>query len=152
MPSAVPEGYTSVTPYLIVHDGPAALAWYQRTLDAAVTVRLDNGDGRIAHAELRIGNAMIMVADDVPGSLARSPRVHGGSPVGFLLYVEDVDRTVERALNEGAVLKRPVLDQFYGDRSGTVEDPFGYVWTIATHIEDVAPEEMRRRMAALAKG
>jgi PhnB protein len=145
----IPEGYHSVTPYLIVHDGPAALAWYAEALGAQELFRMEMPSGKIGHAELQVGTSRIMLADESPDSLAKSPRAYGGCPIGLLLYVEGVDAQMERAQALGAKVVRPVEDKFYGDRSGTLEDPFGYQWTLATHVEDVAPEEMQRRLQAL---
>jgi PhnB protein len=141
----IPDGYTSVTPYLIVHDGAAALAWYEKAFGAKELMRFPSEDGRIAHAELQVGNARIMMADEFPEMQARSAKSYGGSAVQFMIYVDSADKAVERAVAAGATLKRPVADQFYGDRSGTVEDPFGFVWTIGTHMEDLTLEEVRKR-------
>jgi PhnB protein len=145
---AVPEGYHTVTPYLIVHDATRALEFYVRALGAKELMRFPTPDGKIGHAEMRIGDSVIMLADEHPEMGYRSPRAYGGSSVSLMLYVEDVDARFERALGAGAVQLRPLENQFYGDRSGTLVDPFGHVWTLATHVEDVSPEELARRAAA----
>ena len=146
--SHVPEGYSSVTPYLIVDGAARAIDFYKDVFDATELMRFDGPDGRIAHAELQIGDARIMLADEQPDKGHRSPRSLGGSGTGLMLYVEDVNRVFMRAIDTGGDVKEAVKDQFYGDRSGTFTDPFGHVWTIATHVEDVSPEEMQRRMEA----
>lgn len=145
---AIPEGYEGVTPYLIVHDGAAALDFYAKGLGAEELMRMPTSEGRIAHAELRIGRAMFMVADESPDFLAHSPKTLKGTPIGLVLYVEDVDALFARAVAAGATVLRPLADQFYGDRSGTVEDPFGHKWTLSTHTEDLTPEEMAARAKA----
>lgn len=145
----IPDGYHSVTPYLIVHDAAAALNFYKRALGAEETVRMGQPDGKIGHAEMRIGDSMVMLADEFPEYGAKSPQSIGGTPVGLCVYVENVDELFERAVSAGATIERPLQNQFYGDRSGTVVDPFGHKWTLATHIEDVTPEEIGRRMAAM---
>jgi PhnB protein len=145
----VPDGYPSLTPYLIVSDGAAALEFYQRAFGARLRLKLDAPGGRIGHAELEIGDSVIMLADEHPEIGARGPRAFGGSPVGLHLYVEEVDAVVARAVAAGARLVHPVEDKFYGDRMGTIEDPFGHRWYVTTHIEDVSPEEIGRRAAAL---
>lgn len=144
----IPDGYHSVTPYLIVKGAARALDFYVRAFGAVELMRMPQEDGRIGHAEIRIGDSRVMLADEFPEIGARSPESIGGSPVTIMLYVDDVDATVARAVSAGAKLTRPVADQFYGDRSGAVTDPFGHVWFVATHVEDVAPEEMERRRAA----
>ncbi len=148
----IPEGYHSVTPYVVVHDGAAAIEFYKQAFGAAETFRMEAPGGRIGHAEIRIGDSHVMLADEHPEIGARSPRAFGGSPVSLTLYVEDVDATVARAVEAGATLKRPVADQFYGDRTGGVEDPFGHVWFVATHVEDVPYEELKKRAAAAHHG
>ena len=148
MTKAIPDGYRTATPYLIVKGAAEAIEFYKRAFGATETLRMADPQGKIHHAEIRIGDSMIMLADEQPAMGYRSPRSIGGSSVSFLLYLEDVDAVFERAVKAGAKAQQPVKNQFYGDRSGTLEDPFGHVWTVATHIEDVPPEEMRRRAAA----
>jgi PhnB protein len=152
---AVPEGYHTLTAYISVKDGAAAIAFYKQAFGAEEIYRMDMPGGKLGHAELQIGDSRLMLADempDMPDAVARSPQSLGGTTFGFNVYVEDVDARFKRAVDAGAKVKRPVQDQFYGDRSGTVEDPFGHVWTLASHIEDVSPEEMKRRMAAMPHG
>ncbi len=143
----IPDGYRNITPYLIVADGVGAIAFYQRAFGASVLLRLERPDGKIGHAELAIGDSMIMLADEYPAHEARSPAAYGGSPVSLHLYVEDADAVAARAVAAGAKLVHPVEDKFYGDRLGTIEDPFGHRWSVSTHIEDVSPEEIARRAA-----
>jgi PhnB protein len=147
----IPEGYHTVTPYLSVKGATNALSFYKRAFGAEELYRLEMPDGRIGHAELKIGDSRIMLADemlDMPDAITASPRTLGRPTCGFLIYVADCDAHFKRAVDAGATVKRPVQNQFYGDRSGTVEDPFGNVWTFGTHIEDVSPDEMRKRMVA----
>lgn len=146
---AIPDGYHSATPYLIVKGAAAAIDFYKSAFGATELFRMADPDGRVGHAEIRIGDSVIMLADEHPGMGYRSPRSLGGSAVSILLYLEDVDGVFARALEAGARAQREVANQFYGDRSGTLEDPFGHVWTIATHVEDVPPEEIERRVAAM---
>jgi PhnB protein len=139
----IPEGYHSITPYLIFKGAAAAIDFYKKAFEATELFRMPDASGtRIGHAELKIGDSHIMLADESPEMGYLSPQTLGGTPISILLYVEDVDRTVPRAVAAGAKLVRPIKDQFYGDRSGTLHDPFGHVWTIATHIKDVSLEEM----------
>ena len=145
---AIPEGYHSVTPYLIFSGASDAIAFYKRALGAEEVMRMADPGGRIQHAEIKIGDSRIMLADEHPEIQALSPKTVGGSPVSIHLYVEDVDTAVEHAVAAGAKLIRPVADQFYGDRLGGIEDPFGYRWFIATHKEDLSMDEIRRRAAA----
>ena len=147
-PKSIPDGYHSATPYLIVNDAAAAIEFYEKAFGATELMRMPKPNGKIGHAEIKIGDSPIMLADEAPEMGARSPRTIGGSPVRILLYVDDVDSTFTKAFNGGAKVKRPVADQFYGDRTGGVEDPFGHLWYIATHVEDVSPEEMKKRAAA----
>ena len=145
----IPEGYRNVTPYLIVDEAAKAIDFYRKVFKAKERMRMPAPGGRIGHAELEIGDSVVMLADENPEMNARSPRSVGGSPISLLLYVENVDATVDRAVAAGAKLKRPVADQFYGDRTGGIEDPFGHQWYLATHVEDVSPEEMRKRSEEL---
>ena len=146
----IPDGYHSVTPYLMVKGGASALEFYKKVFGAAEIFRFDGPNGTIAHAEFKIGDSIVMLADENDDTGFRGPQSIGGSPVGIMVYVDDVDRIFHRAVAEGASVKQPLEDKFYGDRSGTVVDPFGHLWTISTHKEDVSPEEMQRRMAAMA--
>jgi len=147
----IPEGYHTATPYLIVRDAASAIEFYKKAFGATELMRHADSSGRIGHAEIQIGDSHIMLADEFPDMGFRSPQAYGGSPVSIYLYVEDVDAIADRAVAAGAKLDRPVQDQFYGDRSGGMKDPFGHVWHIATHIEDVAPEELRKRAAAAGR-
>lgn len=146
----IPEGYHSVTPYLVVDGAADAIEFYKKIFGAIETVRMPGPDGRIGHAEVTIGDSHVMLADENPEMGYKGPKAFGGSAISLLVYLPDVDKTVDRAVAAGAKLKRPVEDQFYGDRMGTIEDPFGHVWNVATHIEDVSPEEMKKRMEAMA--
>jgi PhnB protein len=143
----VPE--PALIPYLAFEDAAAAIDFYVRAFGGTETLRLPMPGGRIGHAEIRIGPSLIMLSDEAPDYGALSATHYGGSPISLMLYVEDVDAFVARAESAGAKIIRPVADQFYGDRSGVLLDPFGYKWSIATHVEDVTPEEMKRRMAKL---
>src|SRR5262249_24612296 len=147
----IPAGYHTVTPYLIVKGAANALDFYQRALGATEVMRFADPSGKVGHAEIKIGDSLVMLADEFPEMGARRPQALGGTPVGILLYVEDVDARFNQAVVAGAKVERPVQDQFYGDRSGTLVDPFGHKWTIATHKEDVSPEEMHRRHEAFVK-
>ncbi len=147
----IPEGYHSVTPYLIVDGAAKALDFYTRVFGATERMRIPGPGGKVGHAEISIGDSLIMLADEHPEMGARGPRAFGGSSVSLMLYVQDVDATVKTAVAAGARLLRPVEDKFYGDRSGTIEDPFGHQWHVSTHIEDVPPDEMERRLAAMTK-
>jgi PhnB protein len=147
----IPDGYHTATPYLIVKDAGRALEFYKKAFGATELMRLEGPDGKIGHAEICIGDSPIMLADEFPDMGYRSPQALGGSPISICLYVEDVDALFQQALAAGATVVRPVKDQFYGDRSGTLSDPFGHVWTIATHKEDLSPEEVRRRSEAFLK-
>jgi PhnB protein len=145
----IPEGYHTATPYLVVNGGARAIEFYKQAFGATEMVRMDAPGGKIGHAEIKIGDSYIMLADEHPEMDARSPQTIGGTPVGLCLYVEDCDTMFKRAISLGAKSLKPLQDQFYGDRSGTILDPFGHKWTIATHKEDVSPEEMQKRVAAL---
>jgi PhnB protein len=148
----VPDEYPRVTPYLCVDGASAAIEFYTTVLGATERMRIPAPGGRIGHAELQIGDSLIMLADEHPEIDVRGPRSIGGTPVTLSLYVEDVDRVFERALKAGSRALHAVEDKFYGDRSGQFEDPFGHRWNVATHIEDVPPDEMARRAAALMGG
>lgn len=145
----IPKGYHSATPYLICKGAARAIDFYKQAFGATELMRFPGPGGSIGHAEIKIGDSPIMLADEAPQMGYRSPVSFGGSPVSIMLYVQDVDKVVDRAVKAGAKLERPVADQFYGDRNGTIQDPFGHVWTIGTHKEDVSPEEMQRRAAAM---
>ena len=147
--SAVPKGYNTITPYLIVSHADKAIEFYKKVFDAKEVMRMAKPEGKIGHAELKIGDTKIMLADEYPEMNIRCPLAYGGSPVGIHLYVKNVDTTVERALNAGARLTRPVDNMFYGDRCGSIEDPFGHNWYVSTHVEDVSPAEMKKRMIKL---
>ena len=147
----IPNGYHTATPYLIVKDAASAIDFYKKAFGATELFRMAGPGGRVMHAEIKIGNSPIMMADECPEMRARSPQSVGGSPVGIYLYVEDVDALFNQAVAAGAKVTRPVQDQFYGDRAGGLEDPFGHVWHVATHKEDVAPEEIYRRFEAAMK-
>lgn len=146
----VPEGYSTVTPYLIVSGAANAIEFYKKVFGATELMRFPQPDGKIGHAEIRIGSSIVMLADEAPDIGYRSPQSLGGSGTGIMLYVENVDSVFERAIEAGAKTHQAVKDQFYGDRSGSLIDPFGHLWTVSTHVEDVAPEEMQRRMAAFS--
>jgi PhnB protein len=148
----IPEGYHAVIPYLAIKGAADAIEFYKKAFGATELMRLAQPDGRIGHAELAIGDSRVMLADEHPEMDFRSPRSIGGSPVMLHLYVEDVDTVVGRAVAAGAKVLRPVQDQFYGDRSGTIADPYGHVWHVATHKEDLSQEEIGRRAAAQRKG
>jgi PhnB protein len=147
----IPEGYHAVTPYLIVNGGAKAIDFYKKAFGAMELFRMAQPDGKIGHAEIKIGDSPIMLADEAPAMDAKSPQSFGGSPVGIHLYVEDVDKVFNQAIAAGAKVERPVEDKFYGDRAGGVIDPFGHRWYISTHKEDVPPEELEKRAAALYK-
>jgi PhnB protein len=144
----IPEGYHSVTPYLSIKGAVQALEYYKKAFGATELFRMEH-DGKIGHAEIKIGDSPIMLADEFPEMGFVSPQTLGGSPVGIMIYVEDVDTVFKQAIDAGGTEKKAVQDQFYGDRSGTLTDPFGHVWTVATHKEDVAPEEIDKRLAAM---
>jgi len=146
----IPEGYHSVTPYLIISGAADAIEFYKKAFGAIELLRMPYPDGKIGHAEIKIGDSPIMLADEVPDMKYLSPKTLGGSPVSILLYVEDVDTVFNRAVAAGATQDRPVEDKFYGDRAGSLIDPFGHTWHLATHKEDVTPEEMERRSKAAA--
>ena len=146
----IPEGYHSVTPYLIVKDAGKAIDYYKKAFGATEIMRFPGPNNTVAHAEIQIGDSRIMLADEGQNEY-RSPQAYGGSPVSLMIYVNDVDKTFNQAVSAGAKQSRPIQDQFYGDRSGNLIDPFGHTWTVATHKEDVSQQEMQRRMQALPK-
>ena len=146
--SYIPKDYNSVTPYLVIKGAAQAIEYYKRVFGATEQVRMKGPDGKVGHAELKIGNSVIMLADENPsmGTGHTSAATIGASPVSLYVYLPDVDHVVERATAEGAKILRPVETQFYGDRNGFIQDPFGHLWGIATHVEDVSPQEMEERM------
>ena len=150
MVKPVPEGYQSLAPYICVDGAAAAIDFYTQVFGGKERMRMPGPDGRIGHAEIEIGNSVLMLADEHPEIGFRSPASIGGTPVTLHAFVDDVDAVFERALEAGATAVRAVEDQFYGDRSGQFEDPFGHRWNVATHVEDVSEEEMARRAAAVA--
>jgi PhnB protein len=147
----IPAGYHTATPYLIMSDAARAIDFYKRAFGATELHRYDAPGGKIGHAEIKVGDSVIMLADEYPDMGYRGPRAIGGTPVSIMLYIEDVDTWFKRAVDAGAKELRPVVDQFYGDRSGTLEDPFGHVWTLATHKEDLSHEEMMKRAQAASQ-
>ena len=149
----IPADYPRVIPSLAIEGAAAAIDFYCDVLGATVRMRMDGPPGKVAHAELQVGDSVLMLADEFPEMDYRSPKAYGGTPVSLMVYVEDVDAVFARALAAGAKELRPVEDQFYGDRLGQFEDPFGHRWSIATHVEDVSEEEMGRRAAeAMGQG
>ena len=150
----VPDGYHTVTPYLAVEDAAAAIDYYTQAFGAKERMRMEAPDGKIGHAELEIGDSLVMLSDPMPQATARPPGELGGTSGGVFLYVDDVDAVVQRAVDAGATVTMEVADQFWGDRFGSITDPFGHLWSVATHVEDVPPEEMAERakaaMAAMA--
>jgi PhnB protein len=150
----IPEGYHTLTPYLAVDDASEAIDWYKQAFGAKERMRMDGPEGTIGHAELEIGDSLIMLADPFPHSQTRPPKELGGTTAGVFMYVEDVDAVVQKAVKAGATTTMEVADQFWGDRFGSIKDPFGHSWSIATHVEDVPPEEMADRskqaMAAMS--
>jgi len=147
----IPDGYRSVTPYLVVDGAAAAIEFYRTVFNASEHLRIPRPKNRIGHAKFMIGDCMVMLADEHPEMNIRGPKKIGGSPVSIMLYVPDVDAVAAKAVAAGATLRRPVADQFYGDRMATIEDPFGHVWHVATHIEDVPPQELERRAKEAGK-
>lgn len=143
----IPEGYPQITPYLCVDGASAAIEFYSEVFGATERMRMDDPDGRIGHAELQLGDSVLMLADEYPDLGIRGPKTIGGTPVTMSVYVEDVDSVVDRAVKAGAKMLRPVEEKFYGDRAGQFEDPFGHRWSVATHVEDMSPEEMAKRAA-----
>jgi PhnB protein len=149
MVQAIPTDYAGVTPYLIIRHAARAIEFYKKAFGAVELMRFPGPDGSIGHAEIKIGKGVVMLADEKPEMGHKSPQTLGGTPVSLLFYVADVDAQFATAVAAGGVIKNPLKDQFYGDRSGTLTDPFGHVWTLATHTEDVSGEDMQRRLAAL---
>jgi len=143
----IPDGFHTVTPYLAVNNASDAIEFYKRAFGAKERVRMPMPDGKVGHAELQIGNSIIMLGEECPEHGATSPQTLGGTPVGLALYVEDVDKAFGRAVQAGASVKEPVTDKFWGDRAGSIQDPFGHKWSLLTHVEDVPPDEMEKRMA-----
>jgi len=147
----IPDGYATVTPFVYIRDVARAIEFYQSAFGATELFRLAAPGGKIGHAELQIGNSRIMLSNEFPDMNLRGPESLGGTSVSFLIFVEDVDSKFNQAIAAGAKVLHPVKDQFYGDRSGTLADPFGHSWTIATHVEDVSADEMNRRYEAVSK-
>lgn len=149
MVNPIPDTYPRVTPYLYINGAQAAIDFYTEVFGAGLRMTMPGPDGKVGHAELSIGDSVIMLADEYPDMGARGPKSIGGTPVAIHVYVDDVDATLAKALSAGASTLRPVEDKFYGDRGGEFEDPFGHRWSIASHIEDLTPEEMERRMGQM---
>ena len=152
MVEPIPSDYPRVTPYLVVDGAAAAIDFYIEVFGATERMRMPGPDGKIGHAELDIGNSVVMLADEHPDYDALAPGTVGGTPVSLMVYVEDVDAVFASAIEKGSRETQPLEDKFYGDRSGSIQDPFGHRWTISTHVEDVEPEEMERRMEAMSGG
>jgi len=152
MVNPIPDGYPRVTPYLMVDGATAAIDFYTSVFGAKERMRMAAPNDRIGHAELELGDSVIMLADEFPDMDVRGPRAIGGTPVSIHVYVEDADAVFDRAIQAGAKALRPVENQFYGDRSGQFEDPFGHHWNVATHVEDVPPDEMMKRAEAVMAG
>ncbi|HEV7734207.1 MAG TPA: VOC family protein [Candidatus Binatia bacterium] len=152
MPKPIPDGYPQVTPYLCVDGAKAAIEFYVQVFGATERMHMPAPGGKIGHAELQLGDSVIMLSDEYPEMGVRGPKSVGGTPVMISVYVEDVDRVFDRALKAGATSIRAVENQFYGDRSGQFEDPFGHRWSVATHVEDVSPDEMTKRAAKMMDG
>jgi PhnB protein len=148
----VPEGYHTASPYLIVSNAAAALEFYRNVFGAILKRRLATAGGKVMHAEMMIGDSIVMLADEFPSHEAFAPEHFGGSPSSVVLYLENADALYARAIGAGAVSLRPMADQPFGERSGTIRDPFGHRWTLTTHIEDVSDDEIERRFAALMTG
>jgi PhnB protein len=151
MVQSIPTGYHTVTPYLIVRNAAAALDFYKKAFGAVELMRFPGPGGKLMHAEMKIGDSPVMLADEMPEEGHVGPQTLGGAAVSLMLYVENVDARFAQAIAAGATVKRAVADQFYGDRTGTLADPFGHVWSLATHKEDVSMEEMQRRMAKMGQ-
>ena len=151
MTKPIPDGYNSVTPYLVVDDAQRAIEFYAQAFGAEEKFRLPMGENRIGHAEIKIGDSFVMLADEFPEMNHLGPNSRGGPTSSIVLYVEDVDSSFKKALDAGAKQQRPVENQFWGDRMGTLTDPFGHQWSLATHVEDVSESEMQTRMAAFSE-
>lgn len=149
--SPIPEGYHSVTPYLILKNTAAAIEFYKKAFGAVELFRMEAPGGKIGHAEIKIGDSHVMLADEYPDMGYKGPESLGGTSVSLMVYVDDVDKIYPQAIAAGGKEMRPLQNQFYGDRSGTLSDPFGHVWTISTHVEDVSEEEMAKRAEAAMK-
>jgi PhnB protein len=147
----IPDDYPTVSPYLHIDGAASAIDFYKSVFGATERIRMEGPDGRIGHAELVIGVSVVMLADEFPEMGVKGPNAYGGSPVVLSIYVEDVDATVAKATEAGATILRPIADQFYGDRTCQIRDPFGHGWSIQTHVEDVPPDEMMRRAAEQAE-
>ncbi len=145
----LPEGYRQLTPYLVIDGAEKAITFYKTVFDAKENMRMNGPEGKIGHAELLIGDSRIMLADQSPTMGAWAPTHYKGSPISIHLYVSDADQVVKKALENGATLDRPIEDKFYGDRSGSIKDPFGYIWHVSTHTEDLTPEEIDQRLKAM---
>jgi PhnB protein len=147
----VPDGYHTATPYLIVQNASSAIDFYKKAFGATELLRMPGPGGRIMHAEIKVGDSIIMLADESPEMGHRSPPSLGGTPVSLLLYLNDVDAQFKQAVGAGATVQRPLRDEFYGDRTGTVIDPFGHIWSLSTHKEDLSPEQMDARFQEFMK-
>jgi PhnB protein len=147
----VPDGYHTATPYLVVQNAANAIEFYKKAFGATELMRMPGPGGRIMHAEIKIGDSPIMLADESPEMGHRSPQSLGGTPVSLLLYLNDVDAQFKQAVAAGAAVQRPLRDEFYGDRTGTVIDPFGHIWSLSTHKEDLSPEQMEKRFQEFMK-
>lgn len=152
MVQPIPDGYPQVSPYLVVHDAVGAIEFYENVFGATERMRMPGPEGKIGHCELQLGDSVLMLADESPEMGVQGPRAVGGTPVTISVYVEDVDAVFDRAVAAGATPLRPVETQFYGDRSGQFEDPFGHRWSVASHVEDVSPDEMAQRAAQAMGG
>jgi len=147
----IPEGYHTLTPYLFVRTAALAIDFYMSVFGATEIIRMPGPNGKIMHAELKIGDSIVMLADENPQTGIMSPKTIGGASSSMLVYVENVDTVIQKAVENGAKLLHPIKNQFYGDRSGSLLDPFGHMWSVATHVEDVSPEEMKKRMTAMSQ-
>jgi len=145
---AIPKGYHTITPHIVVPEGAKAIDFYKKAFGAEELVRMPGPGGGIMHAELRIGDSVVMLGEEMPDMGAKSPKAYGGSPVGFYVYVENVDAAWERAVKAGAKPVRPLTNMFWGDRTGRLEDPFGHNWSLAQHVEDLTPEEIKKGQEA----